>query len=73
MTNKIYNKKEDDEEIRISLEHGEKILMVRDFVERTEGRRMGFIETLNYILEEVAYREGILDELHKKRKKKNNV
>lgn len=59
------NIEDEDGPIMISLENAEGILAIRDYIEKKEGRKMGFQETLNYMLQEVIDKENILDELHK--------
>ena len=64
-----HDKIEDDDNITISIENAEKILVIRDFILNTEGRKLGFEETINYIIEELVDRKNILDELHDSKKK----
>lgn len=69
MVNNINEEEDDDGPIMISLENGERILAIRDYIEKKEGRRMGFVETLSYMMDEVIEKQNILDELHKKKNK----
>ena len=64
-----HDKIEDDDNITISIENAEKILVIRDFILNTEGRKLGFEETINYIIEELVDIKNILDELHDSKKK----
>ena len=69
MTSEI--EQNDDEPIMISLELAEGILAVRDYIEKKEGRKMGFHETINHMMDEFIEKENILDKLHEHKKKKN--
>lgn len=66
-------KDNEDEELKFGIETIEKMLLIRDYICKKEGRKFSFVETLDYVIQELVNRENILDELHEMIKKDGNA